>query len=183
MGSPKALADYRGKTFTEHLLEVTKHPRVGITRVVLGAEALAIELRLRRHAEAILLNPDWPKGQLSSIQVAIRSLAPETTGGIILCPVDHPIVSAQLIAELIERFDASDKPIALPAFQGKRGHPVIFRATLYQELLDASLEVGARQVVWAHSEDVAELATDEQGVILNLNDPEILRKVREGLFG
>jgi len=36
--------------------------------------------------------------------------------------------------------------------------------------------VGARQVVWAHADSIAELPTEEEGVLLNLNDPEALKK-------
>jgi molybdenum cofactor cytidylyltransferase len=64
----------------------------------------------------------------------------------------------------------------LPTHKRKRGHPVIFRASLYDELLAASPDVGARQVVWKHAADVAEVETDEEGVILNLNDPETLKR-------
>jgi len=35
-------------------------------------------------------------------------------------------------------------------------------------------------VVWAHRDEVLEVATDEEGIILNLNDPEILRRALEG---
>jgi molybdenum cofactor cytidylyltransferase len=181
MGTPKALIPYRGKTFLEHLIEVTKHARVGIVRVVLGAGADAIREKLKLRAEVVVLNPDWSKGQLSSIHAAIRNLPAGATDGIILCPVDHPIVSAALVAQLIEKFDSSGAPIVLPTFHGRRGHPVIFRASLYQELLDARPDVGARQVVWARATEVVEVATEEEGVIVNLNDPEILRKVQEEL--
>jgi molybdenum cofactor cytidylyltransferase len=174
MGSPKALLPYRGKTFVEHLLEVTRHGRVGVTRIVVGAHAGEIRERLSSWAAEIVVNPDWSKGQLSSIQAAIRSLPEGATAGMILCPVDHPIVSAELVAKLITEFDLSGKAIILPAYEGRRGHPVIFRASLYQKLLDASPEVGARQVVWAHSSDVGEVTTGERGVILNIDDPATL---------
>jgi molybdenum cofactor cytidylyltransferase len=94
----------------------------------------------------------------------------------ILCLVDHPIVSAELVAKLVAEFDSSGKAIVLPMYQGRRGHPAIFRASLYQELLDASPEVGARQVVWEHAPDVGELATEEEGVVLNINDPATLAR-------
>jgi molybdenum cofactor cytidylyltransferase len=176
MGTPKALIPYRGTTFAGHLLEVAKHPRVGIVRVVLGAGAEEIQERLQLSAASVVLNPDWPKGQLSSIRAAIRSLPKNDTAGLMLCPVDHPLVSAELVARLIGVFDSSGKSIVLPAYRGRRGHPVIFRAPLYDELLAASPEVGARQVVWAHQADVVEVPTEEEGVILNLNDPETLKR-------
>jgi molybdenum cofactor cytidylyltransferase len=175
MGTPKALLPYHGRTFVEHLIEVTRHPRVRVTRVVLGARADEIRAKVRADPASIVVNGDWQQGQLSSIQAAIRSL-PEGTEGLLLCPVDHPLISAALVARLIEQFDASGKAIVLPTFHGRRGHPVIFRASLYAELLAASPAVGARQVVWAHAADVLEVPTEEEGVILNLNDPAALER-------
>ena len=80
------------------------------------------------------------------------------------------------MAQLIAAFDSSDKLIVLPKYHGRRGHPVLFRAELYEELLAAPAGVGARQVVWNHAAEVAEVETEEEGVILNLNDPETVRK-------
>jgi molybdenum cofactor cytidylyltransferase len=180
MGKPKALLPYRGKTFVEHLLEVTRHERVGLTRIVVGAHADEIREKLSSHAAAIVVNKEWRKGQLSSIQAAIRSLPSGGTGGLILCPVDHPIVSAALIARLIEELDSSGKAIVLPTYRGRRGHPLIFRASLLPELLGASTEVGARQVVWAHADEVVEVATDEEGVVLNINDSAALKRALDG---
>jgi molybdenum cofactor cytidylyltransferase len=176
MGAPKALIPYRGRTFVEHLLEVTRHPRVAITRIVLGAGAEKIRATLRGQTAEIVVNPDWPNGQLSSIHAAIRSLPRDATEGLILCPVDHPLVSRELVSQLIREFDSGGKLIVLPTYEGRRGHPVIFHSTLYEELLSARPEVGARQVVWAHAGDVAEVVTDEVGVILNLNDQATLEK-------
>jgi molybdenum cofactor cytidylyltransferase len=176
MGEAKALLPYQGLTFVEHLLAVTRHPRIGLTRVVLGAHAEEIRGKLKVGPAAILVNPDWPKGQLSSLQAAIRSLPPQITSGLILCPVDHPLVTLRLIAQLIAGFESSGRSIVLPTFDGRRGHPVIFRSTLYDELLAASPDVGARQIVWAHADDIKEVPTEEEGVILNLNDPETMRK-------
>lgn len=180
MGSPKALLPYRGKNFAEHLLEAASHPRVGIRRVVLGAHAEEIAPRLHLGDATVVVNEDWRSGQLSSIQAAVRSLPADATGGLLLCPVDHPLVSAELVARLIEAFDASGKPIVLPTYRGKRGHPLIFAAPLYPEILAASPEVGARQVVWAHAAEVLEVPTEEEGVVLNLNDPETLRRAMGG---
>ncbi len=181
MGAPKALISYRGQTFAEHLLDVARHPRVEIRRIILGAGAEEIRARLQAADAEFVLNPEWRKGQLSSIQAAIRSLPEEGTDGLLLCPVDHPLVSADLIARLIEESDASGKLVTLPTYHGRRGHPLIFRAALYAELLAASADIGARQVVWAHTAEVAEVPTEEEGVVLNLNDPDTLKRAMDSV--
>ncbi len=179
MGSPKALLPYQGRPFLEHLLEVSAHPKIGVRRIVLGAHAGPILKALKIHAEEVVINEEWVKGQLSSIHAAIRSLPPGTEG-MLLCLVDHPLVSAALVNDLIERFYATQKPIVLPTYNGKRGHPIIFSSRLYEELLAAPMDIGARAVVWAHGNEIAEVPTNEEGTVLNLNDPEALKKAITG---
>jgi len=176
MGRPKALLPYREGTFLEHLIEVTRHPRIGVTRVVLGAGAEVIQAVAKLDPSVVVLNPDWEQGQLSSIRAGLRSLEGIDTDGIVLCPVDHPLVSAPLVSELIERFYGDKKAIVLPIYNGRRGHPVIFSSALYGELLAAPADKGARAVVWAHAAHVLEVPTDEEGVVLNINDPDMLKR-------
>jgi molybdenum cofactor cytidylyltransferase len=198
MGAPKALLAYQGRPFLEHLLEVTMHPKIGVRRIVLGAHAEPIAKNIVLAADEVVVNADWEKGQLSSIQAAIRSLpaaaglpagpgVPPATGGkvkesatpgtegVLLCLIDHPLISSALVNDLIEQFyGASCTKIVLPVYETRRGHPVIFPAALYGELLHAPVDKGARAVVWAHAPDVLEVPTNEEGCILNLNDPETL---------
>lgn len=178
MGTPKALLPYQGGTFLEHLLKVTDHPRIGWRRVVLGADAQAIVEGVKLPADEVVINENWEAGQLSSIQAGVRSLPPGTDG-MLLCLIDHPLISRELVGVLVERFYEAGKSIVLPVYKGRRGHPVIFASSLYEELLSAQLETGARAVVWAHGEEVCEMETGEEGCVLNLNDPDALPKAQE----
>ena len=175
MGSPKALLPYQGRPFLEHLLEVTTHPKIGVRRVVLGAHAEPIAKEVPISADEIVINDEWEKGQLRSIQAAIRSL-PAGTDGFLLCLIDHPLISKALVEELIEAFYAKRACIVLPIYESLRGHPVIFASALYDELLHAPMDKGARAVVWAHAGEVLEVRTSEEGCVLNLNDPEKLQR-------
>ena len=179
MGSPKALLSYQGRPFLEHLLEVSHHPKIGVRRVVLGADAEPIAKEINLSSDEIVINEDWEKGQLSSIQSALRSLPPQTEG-IILFLIDHPLISSALVDELIETFYSSGKSIVLPVYEGRRGHPVIFSSGLYAELMTAPLETGARSVVWAHSSEIQIVQTNEEGCILNLNDPDTMQRAFGG---
>jgi molybdenum cofactor cytidylyltransferase len=164
MGSPKALLRFQGKTFLEHLVAVTTHAQISVRRIVLGSDAGLITQAVALHPSDIVSNPDWPLGQLSSIHSALRSLPPGTDG-ILLCLVDHPLVSGELVDQLITVFYATRKSIVLPVCDGRRGHPVIFSAKLYEELLAAPVDQGARAVVWAHTQDLVEVPTSDQGCL------------------
>ena len=175
-----SLAPTKAKTFLEHLIEVTRHPRAGILRVVVGAHAAEIRARVKLPDAAIVVNENWASGQLSSLQAAIRSLPPGETEGMLVCLVDHPLISAPLVSMLIETFERAKNKIVIPTYRGKRGHPVMFPSMLYAELLgvreDAPENIGARAVVRAHAADVVEIPVNEEGVIINLNDPETHRR-------
>jgi len=187
MSTAKALLPYRDRTFLEHLRDVSRHPRVGVTRIVLGAQAEEIQKKLSLDPSTVVFNPEWQRGQLSSIQAAVRSLPaeasakaarpPEGLDGMLLLLVDHPLITAALVALLVDKFYQSGKLIVVPSYRGRRGHPVIFSSRLFPELLAAPPNVGARAVVWAHAADLVEVPTEEEGVVLNLNDPETLQRL------
>jgi molybdenum cofactor cytidylyltransferase len=176
MGSPKALLPFQGRPFLEHLLDITKHPKVGVRRVVLGAHAEHIAKEVALNPDEVVLNEQWEQGQLSSIRAAIKSL-PSGTDGMILCLIDHPLISRILVDGLIDQFYATHAPVVLPVFEGRRGHPVIFSAVLYPELEKAPDQLGARSVVWTHEAEVSEHITMEEGCVVNLNDPAAFARI------
>ena len=180
MGSPKALLPYQGRPFLEHLLDVTTHPMIGVRRVVLGAHAEPIARAIALKQEDVVVNEEWEKGQLSSIQAALRTF-PAGTDGMLLCLIDHPLISMDLVDGLIGKFYESRAAIVVPVYEGRRGHPVIFSSALYAELEQAPLEVGARSVVWAHKLETSEYVTTEQGCVVNLNDPDTFERMTRSI--
>ena len=144
----------------------------------LGAGADEIRGRLPVKDSQIVVNDAWESGPLSSIQAGLRSLPGGGVEAALICPVDHPLVTLRLITAIVGAFDRSGKAIVLPVYLGRRGHPVLFASRLFPELMAAPLDVGARAVVRAHRGDIEEVATEEEGVVLNLNDPEALARLR-----
>ena len=175
--SERSAVPKNSKTFLCHLMDVARHPRAGILRVVVGAHAEEIRASAKLDADELVVNENWQRGQLSSLQAAIRSLPAGATEGMLVCLVDHPLISAELVARVMEEFARDTSKIVIPTFHGKRGHPVIFPVALYAELLEAPEEIGARAVVHAHASYVLEIPVEEEGVLLNLNDPESLQRI------
>ena len=182
MGRDKALLPLGRETFLEHLIEVLRD-EVSPLLVVLGHHAEQIESRFASFSEIqIVRNPDYKQGQLSSLQAALRALKNQPVAGALVCLVDHPAITKEVVRTLLERFrsqaarhpEASEHRVAriiIPTCDGRRGHPVLFAASLFQELLDAPVEEGARFVVRRHAAEVDLVETGEGGILLDVDLP------------
>ena len=177
MGEDKALLPWGSATFLDHLLTAVRKATAGPVRVVLGANAEAVQPKIKFGAGEVVVNREWRKGQLSSLVAALDSLPRGGVDAALVCLVDHPCVSSALLRSLLEGFQRSGKLIALPVYRRRRGHPVVFSAQLFDELRAAPLEVGARHVVRQHAGDILEVATEEEGVVLNINHREAYETV------
>lgn len=172
MGSPKALLPLGGRLFIERIVSVLERSRVGKIIVVLGHNAQEIEPKIVHLPVTIVVNRDYEQGQLSSLLAAIRSLESDKVDGILVHLVDHPLLKASLVDRMIHLFYESGKLIVVPAFGGRRGHPVIFSSRLFPELLKTPLELGAKSVVHSHRDDTLEVETEDQGVVVDIDTPE-----------
>jgi molybdenum cofactor cytidylyltransferase len=123
-----------------------------------------------------VVNPDFARGQLSSLHVAIGALDAEKVDGILVHLVDQPFLDSALVNRMIDKFYESKKAIVVPTYKRKRGHPVLFSKQLFQELLDAPLDQGARTVVQAHPEETLEIESDDERVALDIDTPEEYRR-------
>ena len=180
MGSPKALLPISGVPFIEEIVRALKGTKIDRIIVVLGHHAEEIQKRIAHLPVTFVVNRDYAKGQLSSLIVAIRSLAAEKTtekiDGVLVHLVDHPFISPALVDHMIDRFYETRKLIVIPRCGGRRGHPVIFSSRLFPELLSAPLEKGAKVIVHAHRDETLEIETDFAGVTIDIDTPEEYRQ-------
>ncbi len=181
MGRPKALLPIEGETFIGRIVASLKQTQVGKIVVVLGHNSDLLAAAIRPLAVEILINPNYKLGQLSSLQVAVRNLLPDADcDGILVHLVDHPYIDASLVDRMIQQFYESKKDIIVPRCHGKRGHPVLFSRALFDELLDAPIDQGAKAVVNAHGNGTLEIDTDEKGITVDIDTPELYRQHVKG---
>ena len=176
MGRPKALLPVAGVPFIERIVRSLERTCVDRTLVVLGHNADAMREAVAYLGVETVVNPDYARGQLSSLQTAIRALDGEPVEAILVHLVDHPFIESGLVDRMIERFREEGKLIVVPRFAGRRGHPVLFSGKLFPEFLAAPPETGAKPVVRGHPDETLELETGEEGVLIDIDTPEEYRK-------
>ena len=171
MGYPKPLLPLENDCFLTWILKVVQNAGLGQPAVVLGKTAQDILPRIKECKTSILINPKPERGQLSSIQMALSSLPPESAAAMIW-PVDQPLVSVGLVDKLAHKFLDSNALIAYPTYEERRGHPAIFHRDLFQEFMAAPLAEGPKKIILSHQADTATLQTDEPGTVYDFDTPE-----------
>jgi molybdenum cofactor cytidylyltransferase len=181
MGRPKALLPIDGQTFVERIATALKRTQVGKVFVILGHNSDELKQRIENLPVEILMNPDYKLGQLSSLQVAVRYLQTDKScDGMLVHLVDHPYIDSTLVDLMIQRFYETKKLIVVPRYRGKRGHPVLFSRELFNSLLAAPMDQGAKSVVNAHRDETLEIETEDEGITLDIDTPELYRQHVKG---
>jgi CTP:molybdopterin cytidylyltransferase MocA len=171
MRRPKALLSLEGRTFLETLMERFARAGIAPILVVLGGAAEEIRSVVKLGLARVVVNLDPSRGQLSSIHCGLQALAPREVEGLFIAPVDTPRIKVATLQAMVEAL--ADHPLVVPVFQGRRGHPALFSAALFPELLRAPLDVGARFVVHA-TPNRLDLPCEDPAVLEDFDTPEDL---------
>jgi molybdenum cofactor cytidylyltransferase len=175
MGYPKPLLKLGSRTFIE-ILAAAILQSVARLIVVVGAHADAVRGAIPADPRILVVeNPDFLKGQLSSIKAALPRVGAAAAGALIHL-ADHPMVRAETFAAVVDSYRRARKPIAIARYRGRRGHPVLFARELFVELAAAPEDQGARAVVLADPSRVAYVDVDDAGVLADLDTPEDLER-------
>ena len=82
---------------------------------------------------------------------------------------DQPFIDGKTINNLIEAFGAHNKGIAIPVYQARRGHPVIFAIKYKESLLRLTGDIGGRQIIDQHPDDILEVAVNCEGINIDID--------------
>lgn len=176
-GSPKALAKINGETVIEHLLKILLTLPLNEMIVVLGADAEKIKSCILNHKKVkVVHNKDYNLGQTSSFKAGLKRCS-SAGAGVMLLPVDYPLIKKETFEELIKYF-LERKPAALvPTHEGRKGHPPLFSSSLKKEFLGLQNSLGINTVIQNHPETIL-FPVSDRGVIETFNTKEEWQKVK-----
>ncbi|MGB5259261.1 MAG: nucleotidyltransferase family protein [Gammaproteobacteria bacterium] len=113
-------------------------------------------------------NPRALAGMGTSIACGVAA-SPNASGWVIAL-ADMPEVPVGVIRAVADAL-AQGADIVAPVFQGQRGHPVGFAARHGPALCNLQGEYGARDIITAHRDTLALIATEDRGVIHDIDTP------------
>ncbi len=171
MGRDKALLPLGDSNFV-NTLAATLLQRLDPVVVVVGHHADEVQTALDARVQ-IALNQDYDRGMLSSLQAGLRAI-PENPSAAVFTLVDHPHLRLQTLDALLTAY--AGQALAIPSFRGERGHPVIVRRDVIDELLALDPGDSPKPVVRAHYPEALFVDLDDPAITEDIDTPERLRK-------
>jgi len=158
MGQQKLLLPLAGKPLLAHILGTIGAFEWADCIAVIGEPESELAELCRQYQVCPVFNPDRQRGQASSIVLAVKQLA-LNLHGIMFFLGDQPLVSGELIAAIVARFQqlASNEAIVVPCYRQQSYSPVLFSGFWRSSLEKLEGDTGGRQIIRQHPEWVSKL--------------------------
>lgn len=176
LGSPKAMIQVNGKELVRWI-----HERLvlsGCLPVVVVNTEIAMEVARLLPDAHLVVNPNPDAGRTGSLQLGIEALSARMnlkSQQVVMAPVDRPGWDVGVLNFLLQQQGDS-----APAFEGRKGHPVVLSAASVEAVKKAEPHQPLRELVsfaplpvaapWLHlnidtEEDVADLKSNNAALL------------------
>ena len=188
-GRPKGLLRLDDRdTFVTRIVRTFRDAGIRDVVVVVGHEAVAVREAVEASGLAFrtVLNPDYERGQLSSLIAAVNAVDRPGVDGMLLALVDAPLFAASTVHALVQRFDATHAPVVRAVRGNEHGHPVLIGRTLFDAIRAADPIIGAKPIVRANASPLGDVPVEDAGAFLDIDTPddyatlsELMRRLAE----
>ncbi len=178
-GENKLLYKIEGKSIIKRLVEECALES-SKTVVVVGHEKDLIIKELEGLNVFFVVNPEYKNGGMSSsIRIGISSIKPSKA--YLITPGDMPYLQRWICKKIIDVYIRSKAKIVIPSFEGKGGHPILFDASLREELLAVKEETkGLKAILNRHADEILKVEIGTSRVLIDIDykkDLEIRKPV------
>lgn len=162
LGSTKQLLPLEGRPLLQHVIDTAAAADLNPIVIVLGYRATEIEAALELPGPAhIVLNPDYTKGQATSLRAGLSGLATDVRAAVILLG-DQPGIATGAIREAVAVYERTKGPAVRSFYRGRPGHPVVLDRAVWPALMTETGDRGARELLAEHPDWVVRFERDEE---------------------
>ncbi len=170
-GEPKALLPVDGRTGVRRIAEVCLADGFSPVVVVVGLHRSAVAHELRGLDVQLVDSEHWEEGRTASVQTGLASLPEEQD--VLLWPVDHPFVAPRTVDALLSARETDLIGVwFIPTYEGRGGHPVLWRPIVGRDIFDLRPDAPIRSLLPEFGPQVRRVAVDDPGVVANVDTPE-----------
>ncbi len=175
MGRTKLTLPYGDSTILETVIRALEAAGIEAITVVLGRNWEEVYAEIEDLDVEVFVNPRPEWGMASSAQWALAQMRDDIDAFLIVLG-DQPQIQTSTIKEVLRAAAMSNQGILVPTFEGKRGHPVLFRSKYKKAILALPDNVGLNEVLKQSADDVREVAMDTETILKDIDTPEDYRE-------
>jgi len=165
-GKHKLMLPLDGRPVLARVIDATLASQARPIIVVIGHQSAQVRLQIEHYTAykdvAIIENDQYLQGMSTSLHKGIQIILANGYKNDLLRNVDstlillgdQPLITPQIINELITAYRTAGKRIVAPLYKGKRGNPVLFDKSLFRELIEVTGDEGGRTVLERHRDEV-----------------------------
>jgi molybdenum cofactor cytidylyltransferase len=177
MGTPKQLLHVDGKPMLLAIVDALLGG--GAARVtVVASSALRDQFPPFPPRVDFALNDDPQTEMIDSLRIGLAIPAQADADGYLICPSDAARITAADVRRCVGAFAETPDRIVLATHAGRRGHPMIFPASLADVVRSAECDAGLNHLARNRPQLVREVACDSPGTIANINTPADYEKLK-----
>jgi len=174
-GYPKALLSTGERSAIRRLSEICLVDGFDPVVVVVGAHTLQVSHELRGLDVSVVVADRWREGRTASVQAGLDAIPDDRD--ILFWPVDHSFVAARTVDALLTARDSDLLGVwFIPTFEGRGGHPVVWRSLVRADLLELRPDGPIRALLPEFGPQVRRVAVDDPGVVANVDTPDSYRE-------
>jgi molybdenum cofactor cytidylyltransferase len=180
LGQAKQQLFYKGKTLLQHAIETALGSQAAQVLVVLGANASSIAPQISHYTISLLQNNDWETGMASSIKVGLKAVQEWASSPnhalFMLC--DQPLITSEILNALMQTKEQTHKVIIGCSYANTIGAPVLFDASLFEELLQLTGQEGAKKLLTKYPDKVVAVPFPEASLDIDTQqDYQVLQQL------
>ncbi len=179
MGHDKQLLDIGGQSMLASVLDMLERSRVCSVTLVTHS-GITAHIETHRFAKlSVVINDDQQSHMIDSVRMGIdaarhsrvgREMAPPD--GFLILPADQPGIEAADIDRCIAIFSTDATRIVIATHGERRGHPLIFPASLESFVRSAACDGGLNALPRTHADRVVTVPCGSPGVIRDIDTPD-----------
>ena len=179
MGEPKLLLPLRDKPLLQWVLQSALRSQIDeVICVVRDLDAIYRQMPLVDPRLFWLVNYAADRGQSTSVVAGLWAIHPDSDGAIFIVG-DQPLIRSELIDALIDRFNHTEALIVAPSHRGQTRNPVLFRRSLFSELIQLTGDRGGRSLIDKYRPQTALGEWPEATPFLDVDTPEDYQKLMQ----
>jgi molybdenum cofactor cytidylyltransferase len=173
------LADRAGKPMIVRVVENILSSGARPVLVVTGHRADEVRAALAGRPVGFVDAPDHAQGLSASLKAGLAAL-PEGAAAALICLGDMPLVTGRMLDRIIAAYDPDEgRSIVVPTHEGRSGNPILWDRRYIPEMQALSGDGGARVLLRAHMEQVAEIEMGDDAVLRDFDTVDSLATLPE----